>query len=156
MRRKDREITETAKIDEIILSCECCRLGFRDGERVYIVPLNFGYANENGKAIFYFHGAKEGRKIDLIEKNGYAAFELDTNHQVNTDEAACDFSFRFRSVIGEGPISMISDQEEKKKALLCIMDHYSEKKDWEFPEAMLKNTAVFRLEAENLACKEHL
>lgn len=156
MRRKDREITETTRIDEIIRSCDCCRLGFKDGEKVYIVPLNFGYQNANGKRVFYFHGAREGRKIELIEKNGYAAFELDTNHQVNTDEAACDFSFRFRSIIGEGPVSMIMDQEDKKEALLCIMGHYSEKKDWEFPEAMLKNTAVFRLDVEELACKEHL
>lgn len=156
MRRKDREIKDAVRIDEIILSCDCCRLGFHDGGKVYIVPLNFGYMNTSGKRTFYFHGAKEGRKITLIEKNRYAAFELDTNHQVNADEEACDFSFRFRSVIGEGPVSMITNPVEKKKALLCIMGHYSEKKDWDFPEAMLNNTAVFQLEVEDLACKEHL
>ena len=47
MRRKDREITDEAKIDEIILNCNCCRLGFNDGGKVYIVPLSFGYSRDN-------------------------------------------------------------------------------------------------------------
>ena len=32
MRRKDREVTDFSKITEIISSCDCCRLGFVDGE----------------------------------------------------------------------------------------------------------------------------
>ena len=39
MRRKDREITDEAKIDEIISRCNCCRIGFNDSGEVYIVPL---------------------------------------------------------------------------------------------------------------------
>ncbi|HJC22920.1 MAG TPA: pyridoxamine 5'-phosphate oxidase family protein [Candidatus Eisenbergiella merdavium] len=55
MRRSDREITESGRIDEIIRSCHCCRLGFCDGKDVYIVPLSFGYRSECGKRSFYFH-----------------------------------------------------------------------------------------------------
>ena len=43
MRRKDREITDPGKIREIIAACDCCRLGFCDGGRAYIVPLDFGF-----------------------------------------------------------------------------------------------------------------
>ena len=66
MRRTDREITDAEKITQIIQTCHCCRLGFCDNGAVYIVPLNFGYAEENGKRVFYFHSAKSGRKLDLI------------------------------------------------------------------------------------------
>ena len=59
MRRKDREVTDSQKIREIILSCRCCRLGFYDNGQVYIVPLDFGYYENNGRHVFYFHGAKE-------------------------------------------------------------------------------------------------
>ena len=55
MRRKDREITDLERIDEIIRACDCCRLGFQDGEGVYIVPVNFGFAWEDGKRVLYFH-----------------------------------------------------------------------------------------------------
>lgn len=43
MRRRDREITDNEKIKEIIKACDCCRLGFNDNGKVYIVPLNFGF-----------------------------------------------------------------------------------------------------------------
>ena len=46
MRRKDREVTDEARIDEIISRCNCCRIGFNDSGEVYIVPLNFGYTYE--------------------------------------------------------------------------------------------------------------
>ena len=77
MRRTDREITDAEKITQIIQTCHCCRLGFCDNGAVYIVPLNFGYAEENGKRVFYFHSAKSGRKLDLIAGTPSVGFELD-------------------------------------------------------------------------------
>ena len=82
MRRKDREITDRKKIDDMIRSCHCCRLGFCDEGTAYIVPLNFGYVSEEEKQVFYFHGAKEGRKLELIRKYHRAGFELDTAYQL--------------------------------------------------------------------------
>jgi len=156
MRRKDREVTDFAKIKEIIMACECCRLGFADEKGAYIVPLNFGFVENGDRRTFYFHGAKVGRKVDLIKKNGYAGFELDTNHQLNEDEDPCEFSFRFQSVIGEGPVTVIEDPQEKKEALQIIMEHYSHKRDWVFGEAMLNAIVVFKLDVAEMACKEHL
>ena len=78
MRRKDREITDSDRIQEIIDACQCMRIAFADGACAYIVPVNFGY-DKAGKA-FYFHGAAQGRKIDLIRQNGYAGFELSLIH----------------------------------------------------------------------------
>ena len=69
MRRKDREVTDESRIDGIIRRCSCCRLGFSDGGEVYIVPMNFGFVKRDGKRVFYFHSAKEGRKVELL-KNG--------------------------------------------------------------------------------------
>ncbi|MBW7571299.1 pyridoxamine 5'-phosphate oxidase family protein [Caproiciproducens faecalis] len=156
MRRQDREITDPRKIDEIILACDCCRLGFADENGVYIVPLNFGYASADGKRSFYFHGAKEGRKIDLINQTGRAGFELDTKHEVTGGETACDYSFRYQSVIGQGTVSLLTDAEEKKAALQLIMAHYSDKSDWAFPDTAVRAVAVFQLKVSELACKEHL
>lgn len=156
MRRKDREVTDGQKIKEIIMACECCRLGFADGKGVYIVPLNFGYVEDGDKKIFYFHGAVEGRKIDLIKKVGYAGFELDTNHKLIEAETACGHSFSFQSVIGEGPVSMVTDMAEKKAALQTIMWHHSHKGDWTFPEAAVEKVAVFKLEVKEISCKVHL
>ena len=64
MRRKDREITSYDKMLEIMQSCDCCRIGLKDKDGVYILPLNFGYEEKSGKLTLYFHGASEGKKID--------------------------------------------------------------------------------------------
>lgn len=156
MRRKDREVTDNAKILSIISKCHCCRLGFCGDGRPYIVPLNFGYAQEDGKLTFYFHSAKEGRKIDLIRKTGCAAFELDTSFELHPAETACEYSAGFQSVIGTGSVSFVEDLEGKRAALRAIMEHNAGPGSWEFSEARVNAVCVFQLEVEELSCKEHL
>ena len=76
MRRQDREVLQPEQIDAIIESCDCLRLGLNAEDGAYIVPLNFAYVP--GKpAKFYFHSAKEGRKVDMIGPGAKAGFELD-------------------------------------------------------------------------------
>ena len=48
MRRKDREIIDPVHIQDIMQRCDVCRIGFNDEGEVYIVPLNFGYVNNDG------------------------------------------------------------------------------------------------------------
>lgn len=155
MRRKDREVTGTQKINEIIDHCHCCRIGFYGEGQVYIVPLNFGYEEKQGCYTFYFHSAKEGRKIDMIKKRNFVGFEMDTNYQLQESEIPCSYSACYQSIIGTGKISFVEGKEEKKEALKLIMQHNTGKADWTFSEEMLQAVCVFRLEAENLSCKEN-
>ena len=154
MRRKDREIKDTYGIREIIRECDCCRLAFPDGKSAYIVRLSFGYGEEENA--LYFHGAAEGKKMDLVRQTGYAGFEMDTAHGLKTADQACGYSFRYRSVVGEGPIRVVEETQEKKKGLNCIMGHMSGKDSWDYPEAMLKRTAVLRLDVEQMSGKEQV
>lgn len=156
MRRKDREVTDFNKIMEIMERCDCCRIGFCDEGQVYIVPLNFGYTEENGKVTLYFHGAKVGRKAELIRKAPRVGFEMDTDHKLNEADSACEYSYRFQSIIGNGVICEIDDLEEKKQGLDFVMGHATGKQKWEYGEAMLNAVGVFKLEVEELSCKEHL
>lgn len=156
MRRKDREITDRVRMDDIIRSCDCCRLGLNDHGSVYIVPLNFGYVSQGEQATFYFHCAREGKKLDLIAKNPNVGFELDTNHAVNEGSIACEYSFRFRSIIGNGRAALVESMEEKKEALRQIMSHYSDRTDWVFSDAEAAAVAIIRLDVLDIACKEHL
>lgn len=158
MRRKDREVLDEVKIDKFIRNCDCCRIGFYDKENneVYIVPLNFGYSHVDNKRIFYFHGAKEGRKIELISKTKKVSFEMDSNHELIIGKMVCNYSERYQSVMGTGLISFVEDKDEKIAALNEIMFQSTGKKDWDFPEPMLNGVAVFMIEVISLSCKEHL
>lgn len=155
MRRTDREVTDPVKIREIITACDCCRLGLRDGERTYVVPLDFGFVEEDGRYAFYFHGAKEGRKMDLIRRTGWAAFEMDAGHEWVVGESAQETTSRFQCVMGGGPVTILETAEEKRAGLLAILAHTTGRDQWDLGGAVLENTQVFRLDAEELTCKVH-
>ena len=155
MRRKDREVTDSKRIAEIMSKCYCCRLAFSDENAPYIVPMNFGYEKNGEQIVLYFHSAKEGRKIDLIELGNAVGFEMDTDHVLNEAENACGFSSRFQSIIGTGKITLLTERADKEHALKQIMYHYTGKKEWDFSEKMLDAVAVFELVVNELSCKEH-
>lgn len=155
MRRKDREVTNRTQLADIINRCICCRIGFNDEGRVYIVPLNFGYEKKEDSFVFYFHGAHEGRKIDLIYKSPYVGFEMDTNYKLNESETACGYSARFQSIIGNGAVKIVDDMEEKLHGLNLIMEHNAGANRWDFDTKMLNAVTVFKLEADEISCKEH-
>lgn len=153
MRRTDREITDLNKIIEIIKNNQCCRLGFIDQESVYIVPLNYGYLYNN-KHIFYFHGAKVGKKINLIKQNNHIGFEIDNNHQLVEGKTPCQYSMKYQSIIGKGHIELIEDNEKKKLGLQLIMKNVAHQ-DVTFNNQMISNVAVMKLIVDTLSCKEH-
>lgn len=155
MRRNDREVTSPNRIAEIIESCQIIRLGIHDEERIYIVPLHFGYEIVEGHYVFYCHGAPEGRKLDLLHKNSYVAFEMDGGYEIMPAPVACGYSSTFFSIIGEGQAILVEDEATKLSGLQTIMKHYTHKTDWEMPAAAVKNTAVLKIVCQTMSCKEH-
>lgn len=94
-----------------------------------------------------------GRKIDLIKRTGYAAFEMDGGQELLPGEIACDYSSAYFSIIGTADASLVEDMAEKEAALNLIMAHYTGKNQWEYKPAMLKAIAVIKLVARELTCK---
>ena len=156
MRRQDRAVTDPEKIQAVIDACEVCRLGFCGQGRPYVVPVNFGHTVEDGRHVFYFHGAAEGRKVDLIRESGWACIEMEEGYQLKPAEQACRYTAAFRSVIAEGPAVILETAEEKLRGLAAILRQSTGKADWEFPDAAVDTVCVCKLTAEALSCKEHL
>lgn len=171
MRRKDREIKDTKKILEILEEAQVCRLGLYDEEakEVYIVPLNYGWKwTETGNELtesgepkgclqLYFHGAKEGRKLELIEKAKETkgiGFEIETGFSLHTGEEACKHSAAFKSLIGCGSVALVTDSGEKTEALTSIMQHYTGKR-WDFTAEQAAAVAVLRMTVAKISCKVH-
>ena len=121
----------------------------------YIVPRNFGFEESGGQLILYFHSAAAGRKMDLIQQQGMAAFELDRKHELIKGETACDYSYRYQSIFGTGTIEIVQDDAEKVYGLQCVMNHYSNRTDWEFRPELLERVKVLKLSVTEWSCKEH-
>ncbi|HSK68706.1 MAG TPA: pyridoxamine 5'-phosphate oxidase family protein [Candidatus Limnocylindria bacterium] len=155
MRRKDREVTDPAEIDRVIRACACCRIGLNAPEGAYIVPLSFGFSHEGGVRVFHFHGARDGRKMDLMAQSPAAGFEMDTGYGLRLSGDACECSAGFKSVIGTGVLSVVEDRAEKARSLDLLMEQAGGKGTGEYPDAMLARTAVFRLTVKDVSCKFH-
>lgn len=149
MRRKDKEITDRDVIDSIINESIFCRLALAEDDKPYIVPLSFGY---DGTAL-YFHGAPEGKKIDIIRKNSSVCFELESDCEPIQSGTGCDWSVRYKSVIGFGKAQLIEDIDSKLRALEIIMKHYSGQ-SFEYPEKKIHKTAVIRVDIETVTGKK--
>lgn len=153
MRRKDREIKDKALIEQFIAKEQIIRIAFYDNGDLYIVPLNYGFIYENDKYVFYFHGAKAGRKFELSKSSPMVGFEIDGEYELLQADVACNYSAKFQSVIGTGRLSIIEDFEEKIKGLNALMNHMSGKSEWDYSKYMVDAVAVFRLEVDKLSCK---
>lgn len=149
MRRREKEITDMAAIENVIRQCKVCRIGLFDNNSPYIVPMSFGYKD---KAI-YLHSAPEGRKITLLKLNPEVCFEFDTLVEVLSSDQACKWGMAYQSIVGFGTASFIGDPEEKKTALNIIMDHYSGQ-SFQFPDSSLRNTAVIKITISHITGKQ--
>jgi hypothetical protein len=136
-------------IDSIIDRAEVCRMALADGDQPYMVTLNFGYEND----ALYFHCALEGRKIDIIRRNSKACVSFDADTEMVTEEKACGWTMRYKSVVGFGRASLIEGHEAKKEALAVIMRHYSDRA-FTFQDAAVRKTMVIKVELERLTGKE--
>lgn len=154
MRRKDREIKDINKINEIINNCKVLRLGVMSEEGVYIVPVNFGYEITDGEFYFFAHGAKEGKKIDCIIQNPDVCVEMDCGHRLSEGEKACNYSYFYSSIIANGKAEILENVEEKQKGLKLIMKHQTGK-DFEIDKNAVESVSVIKITVTSISAKAH-
>jgi nitroimidazol reductase NimA-like FMN-containing flavoprotein (pyridoxamine 5'-phosphate oxidase superfamily) len=151
MRRKDKEISDRNEIELIIEKASVCRLAMVDEAGPYLVPLCFGFRNNT----LYFHSAAEGKKLGLLRKNPRVCFELDCDAEVRAGEKACDFSMRYKSVIGFGNAAFLEAAAAKRQALDIIMKHYAEGA-FDFPDTSIHRITVFKVAIDTMTGKMSL
>ncbi len=148
MRRKEREITDRAALDAIIQSAQVCRLGLCDEGQPYVVPLSYGYDGE----YVYFHGAKTGRKIDILKRNARVCLEFDLPCEVRGSDDPCSWGVLYRSALGFGVAEFVGDANDKREALLHIVAHYGGASTALSPES-IQRTCVVRVKIEMITGK---
>ncbi|MCD8013197.1 MAG: pyridoxamine 5'-phosphate oxidase family protein [Lachnospiraceae bacterium] len=155
IRRKDRAVTDISQIIKIIDQAKILHLGLNDSGFPYIVPLHYGYEYDSNEDmfVFYMHGAKAGRKIDLIRNNSNACIELETDIELApADDVPCQYGSFYSSVIGQGCASVVDDLEEKKRALNLLMENQTGR-TFEFTEKMVTTVAVIKVEIREYTAK---
>ncbi len=151
MRRADREIKDREELRAIMEAVQVCRIGMCDEGGPYVVPMNFGL----GENCLYFHCAREGRKIDILRKNGRVCFEMDILHEVRREALRCGCTASFDSIIGFGRAVILEDSGERKAALDRIMAHYGSEGPFDYAGEYFAKTAIIRIDIEEMTGKHH-
>jgi nitroimidazol reductase NimA-like FMN-containing flavoprotein (pyridoxamine 5'-phosphate oxidase superfamily) len=141
MRRKKQEVSNPEELEAIFREAGVCRLAMMDGNRPYMVPLNFGYRDN----VLYFHSAGEGKKIDLLRRYPQVCFEVEAGVKIIPGGQACNWGVSFRSIIGHGRAEFVTDADEKRRGLDIIMAHYSDG-EFEYSDENLQRTTVVKVE----------
>ena len=149
MRRHDREITDRSEMESILSKAIVCRLGCDDNGMPYIVPVSFGYQ----EGVIYIHSSHEGRKITLLQKNSQCCIEVDECSEVVRDKKPCNWGMHYRSVICIGKAHIVTNVEEKRDGLNCIMHHYGSESH-PFSEKELGNVCVIRIDITEMTGKK--
>ena len=124
MRRFKQQITE-----------EECREVLRNAKRgvlsllgedgyPYGLPINHWYCEADGK--LYFHGAKEGHKIEAIRKCDKASFcAYDEGYRKDGE-----WALNIKSVIVFGRISLVEDEEQAKRICTHLVRKFTDDKEY--------------------------
>ena len=156
MKRTDRELTNPAEILDIIEKCDVCRIAMSSDNIPYIVPMNFGFEYTGSALTLYFHGAGQGRKIDIIAENPAVCFEMDCSHRLIVGTDGCNYSMEYESVIGNGSMSICLERNEKIRALTRLMEKYAPGKSFAFPDAVLDSVTVLKLTVTDFTGKRNI
>lgn len=148
MRKKEREITDTSILEELLLRTKVCRLGLFDGEWPYVVPVNFGY----DKGRLFFHSSLKGRKMEILRANPKVCFEVDTDVEVVSGERPCDYTTNYKSIIGFGEATLLTDETEKLEGLRILMRRHGGPLEDFRPEVVPK-AAVIRIDITSMTGK---
>ena len=153
MTNRERQVTDQQLILEILDKGKVLHLGLAVDNEPYVVPMNYGYAMEDGKLVLYLHSATRGKKLDMIAANPKVFFEIACDIQPFEGEKPCQYGIAYSSVMGRGTATIVEDVEEKMKAMSILMKTQTQK-DFTFNERLVSIVAVIRIDVSEYTAKK--
>ncbi len=150
--RREQAVTDMDEIIRILDTAKVIHIGMVDDGEPYVVPMNYGYTMQDGKLTIYLHGAKTGKKIDVLRANPKVFFELVCDTESFEGDIACQYGMAYASVMGKGTATLVEDVEEKKYGLSVLMKTQTGK-DFTFTDRMVGIVQIIRIDVEKYTAK---
>ncbi len=161
MRRKEFEVVDQSRMEEVLRRAEIGTLGFNGSDGwPRVTALNYAY---DGRILW--HGAVAGERFESLKKDPRASFfavSLQTylpSHFLS-EENATGSSVAYKSVAVRGRCRFIEDPEEKCAVLNLLMEKYQPEGRYrrlspedEMYKKVLRATGVFALIPETMTGK---
>jgi len=120
------------------------------------VPVNA--ALENG--VLFLHSSKKGRKAEALRqtmaKGARVAFSAAVDLEPKTGELACQWGYKFRSVLGSGLVREVTLSGDKVAALNVLMRKHAKRDDFPYDEGILDKTFVLAIDIDQATARVKL
>ena len=143
---KARTTIDQKEVTAIIGRCQWCHVAMADEEgKPYVIPMNFGFCND----IIYIHGAREGKKVNILRKNPHVCINFSTDHvlRYQNEQVACSWSMKYRSVLCYGKVEFLEDPNEKIAAMNLVMSKYAGR-EYQFNPPSIREINVMQIKVE--------
>ena len=151
MRRQDLALTPGESLS-IIDENEFAVLCLNDPTgKPYGVPMEYVRQDQS----LYFHGAKEGRKVNSMKATPWGCAVILGENEIIPQK----FGRKYQSVIVEGGIELIDEPEIKRQAMIWVVQRKSPdylEKGLTVVERMLDRVLVYKMNMEIVSGKHGL
>jgi uncharacterized protein len=145
---KSRLLTNPSEITDIIKKCLFCHIAMVDQEGLpYVLPFNFGYDD----GVIYLHSSQHGKKIGVLKNNHNVCIAFSTDHvlRYQSEDVACSYTMKYKSVIATGKVEFIEDADQKITALNFIMKQYTPK-DFQYNLPSIKEVCCWKVKIDKI------
>lgn len=160
MRLKALECTDEEKINLFLEGEKTGFLGLADAGIPYVVPLNFVWLN----GAIYFHGAAEGRKVDMMKANPNTCFTVSADLGTLTHPVPAKTDTAYMSVMIFGKAEQVVELDEAVMVMQKMLDKYvpgyynqplSSAHVDKYRSSLGSRTVVYKIKALEITAKEN-
>ena len=145
-------VTDPEQIRHILDSGKVLHLGLSVNDEPYVVPMNYGYAWEDGKLVVYLHSAVRGKKLEMVQINPKVFFSIDCDRMPFEGRVPCQYGMVYSSIMGRGTAAIVEDVEEKKQAMTLLMKTQTGK-DFTFEDRLVTIVTEIRIDVSEYTAK---
>ncbi|RFU68963.1 pyridoxamine 5'-phosphate oxidase family protein [Peribacillus saganii] len=160
MRQEALACNDQEKIESFLINAQTGFLGLAEGQIPYVVPMNFIW--HNGAA--FFHGASEGRKIEIMKQNVNASLVVCENFGTLANPVPAKTDTSYMSAMVSGKIQFVTDLTEATKVMQLMLNKYvpgyydtplSKSHVEKYRSSLGSKTLVIKLVPQNISAKEN-
>jgi nitroimidazol reductase NimA-like FMN-containing flavoprotein (pyridoxamine 5'-phosphate oxidase superfamily) len=143
----DRAVVE-AILDEGFV----CHLGFSVGDTTWVLPTAYGRDGD----VLYLHGAPANHALATLQQGVTACATVTLVDGLVLARSAFHHSINYRSVVVFGQASLVTDVEEKRRALEVVLEHIVPGRSIDArppTDGELRKTSVLRLPISESSAK---
>jgi len=151
MRKKDRQISDPAQLEDILRRGQVLRLAMCRDNQPYLLPLNYGYHQGS----IYLHTGRQGLKLDFLRANPRVCFEVSVDVEMVPGPEACAWNCHYLCVLGFGRAVEVTDEAERRLGLMAVTAQYAGPGPHALKEESLARAWVLRIDIDQLSGKRN-